>query len=74
MTDEQDRREYLYSEIARLKAENAALLARIEAGDRAREILHEITEAYKASGTPDVFGCRVNDILCRYYAWEEEIP
>jgi hypothetical protein len=52
----------------------AALLARMKAGDRARKILHEITDAYKASGTPEEFGSRANAVLCRYYDWEEDMP
>jgi hypothetical protein len=52
----------------------AALLARIESGDRAREILHEIAEAYKASTTPEEFGSRANVVLCSYYNWEHELP
>jgi hypothetical protein len=52
----------------------AALLARIEAGDRARAIVRDIAEAYKASATPEEFGSRANAVLCSYYNWEHELP
>lgn len=66
------RKEYAFERYILERA--AELLARIEAGDRAREIVREVAQAYQKCSSYLDLGRDVTEIINKHSDWLDELP